>query len=550
MKVPPTQCSPGSLGRDVVQRGGRPRSVLGLIAVLPAIVLASASVVVAQATLMRVPGVPSFGWSLAAIGDIDRDGFSDVVATNPWESSVFQGAGSVTVLSSRTGAVLHTIHGPAQGAFYGFRACDLGDVDGDRVPDFAFSATYNGIAGYAGVWVISGRTFAQITAVTPFFDRRLLGKIDVDGDGVRDLVMADSRVGGDNSSMMAYSIVRRQVLWGSPPSPNLRLGEDMRAVPDRDNDGVDDILVSAGRFEGAPTSVLFLSGRTGQVLPGGGGAPCEGIASLPDMDGDGRPDFAIGGIVSGRAWVEVQSSFGGRILYVTSPTGEVGFGSHLSPFMDFDRDGRHDILVASSDTATNRPKLHIVSGRDGRILHTLVDTASVDPRWDGLVVADVNGDGTPDILTTSFPSSVVVLTFVTGSYAHLGTGCRGAFGELSLRGQGVPRLGQPFSVVLSNVAPLWGGVFYIGASDQLWGSLQLPVPLDQIGMTGCTLYVSGDVTMPWLPVSSIHPVTISVPPDPAVLNARFFNQAFQLDLRANPLGIVGTNAGVGTIGGS
>ncbi len=498
-----------------------------------------------QATITRVLGPQGFGLSVSAIGDIDSDGFAEIVATLPWDSAAAPQVGLVTVASGRTGAVLRTIRGPVANSYFGWRTCDLGDVDGDRVPDFAFSAG-NSFAPISspGVRVVSGRTLQELVTIN-MFGYSLLGKIDVDGDGVRDLIGAWPNVGRYNGSVHAYSVRTRQFLWVSEAIYD-NIGFVMHAVPDRDGDGVDDILASKGPSGGIPTGAVFLSGRTGRLMGGGWGDPAFGLAVLPDMDGDGRPDYATGGANGGPGSVRILSSNGGTLLHVPAPVPETGFGNLISRFMDYDEDGKPDILVASGDQF-GRPRLHIVSGRDGRILRTIDGLASSAFNSDGLLGADINGDSFSDIVTAESPAAVVVLASVRGSYGHFGVGCRGSFGDLTLRGQ-APALGQSFSAVLSNVAPLWGGVMYFGASDRRWGTVPLPTPLDQIGMNGCTLYVSGDVALPWLPVSSVHPFVTPIPADPAMLNVRFFNQAFQLDIRANPLGMVGTNAGVGVIG--
>jgi hypothetical protein len=104
-------------------------------------------------------------------------------------------------------------------------------------------------------------------------------------------------------------------------APNQRLGSVVATVPDTDGDGVEDVLVSspflayAGFQAGA---VDLFSGATGAVLVTvGGDAPGDhagwSAVGLPDLDGDGRGDFAVGAIdadtsVSGTGRVRVHSA--------------------------------------------------------------------------------------------------------------------------------------------------------------------------------------------------------------------------------------------------
>ena len=107
------------------------------------------------------------GRRLAAIGDVDSDGVRDLALVDG-ELSCNGGRNTIWVHSTRTGECLYEVATPFEylsspepstaADDFGNRVCDLGDVDGDGVDDFAASA--NNPLTYDGefVAVVSGRT--------------------------------------------------------------------------------------------------------------------------------------------------------------------------------------------------------------------------------------------------------------------------------------------------------------------------------------------------------------------------------------------------------
>lgn len=141
------------------------------------------------------------------------------------------------------------------------------------------------------------------------------------------------------------------------------------------------------------------------------------------------------------------------------------------------------------------------------------------------------------------------------SYQTFGAGCAGALPE-------TPRLAAD---TLWNSAPVIGGAFFakvdqlppgvfvggaIGYSNTDWNGGPLPLALDALGMIGCNLLVRPDA-IPGLglsnPAGSASWVTF-IPANPALSGVQFFQQAFAVVPGANPLGVVWSNGGWGTIG--
>jgi hypothetical protein len=74
------------------------------------------------------------------------------------------------------------------------------------------------------------------------------------------------------------------------------------------------------------------------------------------------------------------------------------------------------------------------------------------------------------------------------------------------------------------------------------------LPLDGLGMTGCTLYVAPDVTRLLFAVGSLATLTMAIPNDPNLAGLAFYDQAFVFDPSANAAGATATNAAEGRVG--
>jgi len=134
---------------------------------------------------------------------------------------------------------------------------------------------------------------------------------------------------------------------------------------------------------------------------------------------------------------------------------------------------------------------------------------------------------------------------VPGRYAVFGKGCAGSATPPALRAPAPPTLGKPFSLEVSNLKALTGGVIVIGNSN----SSPYPLDLAFMGMAGCKLLTN------WLlqvGIFTSHGGTakwsVNLPTDPSLLSSVFYNQAWVLDSAANSTGIATSNGGHGVIG--
>lgn len=136
------------------------------------------------------------------------------------------------------------------------------------------------------------------------------------------------------------------------------------------------------------------------------------------------------------------------------------------------------------------------------------------------------------------------------SYTAFGAGCPGTAGipTLTAAANQLPRLGDSFPILVTNLPPGQPVAIGLGSSDRTWGALALPFPLDFLGMTGCVLYARADVTVPLANPSGTATWLLSIPDEPALVGAVFYNQAFVQDPAANAFGLTVSNGSAGTVG--
>lgn len=104
---------------------------------------------------MLPTGLPAsdLGRSVARAGDVDGDGHDDLVLGAWQHGSVAHSGGKIYVMSGKDGGVLATYTGTIPGETLGFDADGMGDVDGDGRADFLVTSAWSLVNG-----VRSGRT--------------------------------------------------------------------------------------------------------------------------------------------------------------------------------------------------------------------------------------------------------------------------------------------------------------------------------------------------------------------------------------------------------
>jgi hypothetical protein len=101
-----------------------------------------------------------FGTSDSIAGDVNGDGYADVLVGAWQEASGAPSGGKSYLYSGKTGQLLKTYTCRIAGDTFGFDTANLGDVDGDGTIDFLITSAWSGVRGFQ-----SGRVFVISSGV-------------------------------------------------------------------------------------------------------------------------------------------------------------------------------------------------------------------------------------------------------------------------------------------------------------------------------------------------------------------------------------------------
>jgi len=306
---------------------------------------------------------------------------------------------------------------------------------------------------------------------------------------------------------------------------------------------------------------------------GPNGAEPDGDCTALDIDAFGQhvlfESFASN-LVAGQSGLDVYVSdaIGSFVECVNVDSGgTIGNGASLSGALS--GDGR---FVAFTTRASDlfagdgNGSLEDVAVRDRVALTTERASIALDGgspngacRWpsisdDGRFVAYVSA--APNLLfgKTDLVDDVIradVNPPVTATAAIGGPGCPGTAGLSALQNApgSLPWIGFDLHLVGDHV-PAWFGVLFVGTSNALYQGLPLPLPLDAVGMPGCTLYTSAELSLVVVAdAMGDYAAAVPIPDDANLRGLELFAQSFLFDPGANAFGGVLSNGLDLVIGG-
>jgi hypothetical protein len=263
-----------------------------------------------------------FGYSVSRAGDINADGYDDVIVGT---SSSSKGKAFAYFGGDPMDSVCDLVmYAPKKDCFFGQSVSDAGDVNGDGVADFIVGARDNGLTVYAGYAYIflGGRSIDNSSDITltgyqsgSSFGCSVSGAGDVNGDGYDDiLVGADYKYSSGNIGE-AYLFFGGSGMDSIPDvsltgqSEDDRFGHAVSGLGDINDDGYDDYGVGAPRN----TSNGVNSGKAyiyygGSVLTSKANRTLTGrswdwlaysISDAGDVDSNGYENFIVGAEVQG-----------------------------------------------------------------------------------------------------------------------------------------------------------------------------------------------------------------------------------------------------------
>jgi hypothetical protein len=403
------------------------------------------------------------GLSVASAGDVDADGVGDFLIGAPYHDGAAQDAGAALLILGPVTGELGLVSadarllGKQQDGGAGWAVAGAGDVNADGYDDILVGAPYLDTGGSeaGAALLILGPVAGEVDlsdadaslngmASYDWTGAAVAGGGDVNGDGHADLLMGGPYVdkGGSNAGS-AFLVL-------GPVSGELTLhdadaqlvGEDehdgaagaLAMVGDVNGDGLADLLVGApdrsqtGAYAGG--AYLVLAPVSGEVDLGSAearlmgeaahdGAGCA-VAGPGDVDGDGYADLLIGasgndggGSDAGAAYLLPGTTRGYSALSAAPArlTGAAAFdqaGAALAGAGDVDGDGLGDLLVGAPG--------HDAGGTDAGAAYLLLGPVEGERSLSGADITivgeraadragaavssagDADGDGYPDLL--------------------------------------------------------------------------------------------------------------------------------------------------------
>ncbi|MGC4117642.1 MAG: FG-GAP-like repeat-containing protein [Myxococcales bacterium] len=358
--------------------------------------------------------VPASFGSLFAVGDIDGDSKQDLAVQALSEND---NAGSVTVYYGDTIPFTRSQRfvGSAW-AFYG-SAMALGDVNGDGHADlFAFNSDHVDafLAPSAGGTLPSTPTFQLVGDYNIY---TLAVVADLNRDGLNDVV-----VGNPVANSLIY-VVYGRTTWpatidlptqadviitaGNATSALGGYFKGLASIPDINGDGFNELFVSDTGLNRAYIfmgSILASKARgatladASQVLTGAAGSRFGFCIGALDSNFDSKADIFVGapGISTLLTFPQLgNQTFGAQATFATASD---SFGSAFA-YGDLDRDGLADLVVGLQSIVTGTVRAFYsapsgISSTPGSVLSGLGSFGN------DVAIGDFNGDGNPDLVVS------------------------------------------------------------------------------------------------------------------------------------------------------
>lgn len=432
--------------RDETRPGRSMRTPFSILATLVLIAGAASG----QTPLHIIPagnGV-EFVTAVAGAGDVDNDGHADFLIGTRNDEPSGMNSGSAVVRSGIDGSILYAFLGSAAGDQLGYAVSGAGDVNNDGFEDVIIGAPFADAGGQDGglARLYSGLDGSvlysfQGDSANDRLGAAVSGAGDVDADGFDDVVVGAS---GDSVNFLGsgtafvYSGNTGAVLYAFHGSAAQdRLGTAVSGAGDVDADGYADVIVGAPYADNGPVPsgldvgyARVYSGKVGATLYTFYGATYlarfgEKVGGAGDTNGDGYADLVVGApnAFSQYGYAQVLSGkTGASLLGFAGGANGTGVGYDVGGAGDVNGDGRSDVLIGTNGDAS------VHSGASGAVLvKAEIPFWGSSPKVVASVAGDVNADGVADVIISTGSGAVFVHsgTNVAPAMPPFGESCGG-----------------------------------------------------------------------------------------------------------------------------
>jgi hypothetical protein len=393
---------------------------------------------------LNVSGTGRFGVSISDAGDVNNDGYGDIIIgadtfnTTKGAAYIYFGG---PVINNIPDLILN---GEATDDYFGCSVSGAGDVNNDGFDDVivgAFLCDAGGTdAGRAYIYYggTSMDSTADITltggASEDYFGEKVSGAGDLNGDGYDDVI-----VGARGNDTIDYDAGAAYIYFGAASmhiTPDLSLfgfayedlfGICVSGAGDVNNDGYSDVIVGANQNDtggnDAGSAYIYLGGAsmdntTDVVFYGGASMDLFGsaVSDAGDVNNDGFDDVIIGawwngsaGYVSGSAYIyfgKASMDSTADVVMTGTATGDY-FGLAVSSAGDLNKDGYDDVIVSAyGNDSFVYGCVRVFFG--GASMNNISDMTFNGVKqagyfgWSLSDAGDINGDGSGGILIGSY----------------------------------------------------------------------------------------------------------------------------------------------------
>lgn len=305
-----------------------------------------------------VGGMSLTGKSIAALGDINNDGYDDVLIGAPGSGTIGAAAvlfggpsnawGYTQTVMTMTGSQGRTL--AALGSDFGASVAGIGDFNGDGYNDFAVGSpghdyyhsgqTYTdsgSVTLYSGHNTNPVLTVHSTTANTKL-GSQIVGLGDINGDGKSDIMIA-----GDNSFHSAYIVyggAATNVNVDSMGSAGFKFDAGVAILGggtagDFNGDGYNDFVFALANGADADIYIVYGGSMLANAIGG------DGVLSVSDLNANENYTF------------KMTYQGGGSLNFDLSSAGDVN------------GDGFDDLLIGAGDADGGNGQVIVVNGRGG-----------------------------------------------------------------------------------------------------------------------------------------------------------------------------------------